>query len=148
MSKNSSKLQSLSVNCQKSKEPCQWKVSVGEVFIPETSRNRTELGNERSSSYGTREMTTMTCEQHKPAKEKASQRAVTADLQLSHLENTYKHTLKGCTFFLYCCLKKRALFNTLKLLNNLSSYLFVLNEIMYKCIKSFTTIQPKMSTIQ
>lgn len=54
-------------------------------------------------------MTMMTCEQPKPAKEKASQREVTADQQLSHLENTYKHTLKGCTFFVLLSEEKSAI---------------------------------------
>lgn len=81
-----------------SKEPYQWKVSLGEVFIPEASKNRTECGNERSSSCGTIEITVMMCEQYKPAKEKALQTGVTTHWQPWCLESIYECTLKECTF--------------------------------------------------
>lgn len=123
-----------------SKEPYQQKVNLGEVFILEASKNRTECGNERSSSYGTIEITVMMCEQYKPAKEKALQTRVTTHWQPWCLESICECTLKKCTF-LYCCLKKRVLFNTFKLSNDLSSNYFFLNQIMHKCVNSFLPLQ-------
>lgn len=115
-------------------------MNLGEVFILEASKNRTECGNERSSSYGTIEITVMMCEQYKPAKEKALQTRVTTHWQPWCLESICECTLKKCTF-LYCCLKKRVLFNTFKLSNDLSSYYFFLNQIMHKCVNSFLPLQ-------
>ena len=48
--KSSSKRYSLSIHCQKSKEPNQQKVTLGDVFILEASKSRTEHRDERSSS--------------------------------------------------------------------------------------------------
>lgn len=65
--KSCPKLYSLSVNCQKSKEPNQWKVSLGEVFIPEASK-RLEHRHARSSSCGRTVMTMMMMCEHQPTK--------------------------------------------------------------------------------
>lgn len=111
--KRSPKLYSLSVNCQKSKEPNQWKVSLGEVFIPEASKKKTEHGNERSGSYGrTDDMRTPTC------KEKASQVGVNSKLA-TLVPWRYLFYAEKYTSSLYCCLKQSSLFKTLQLLNNL-----------------------------
>lgn len=104
--KSCPKSYSLSVNCQKSKEPNQWKVCLGKVFIPEASRKGTEHGHERSSSNGRTDRTrTIMCE-HQPAKRRLPRWGNSTQVMLAPWRYLF-YTERYTTFIsLYCCLAK------------------------------------------
>lgn len=114
--KSCPKSYSLSVNCQKSKEPNQWKVSLGKVSIPEASRREQNMVMKGQVPKAGQIGRGQSCVNINLQKE-GFRGGVTADRQRWHLGGIY-FILKGILgSSSYCCLKQSFLFSTL--LNNL-----------------------------